>query len=85
MVKSCLWLGNASPPSQTCTHHGGKTDTEYRYTSAPIEAASAPIEAASAPIEATSAPIEAAMHQYRRLAPIEGLKFCSFPLNVFWL
>jgi hypothetical protein len=32
MVKSCLWLGNASPPSQTCTHHGGKTDTdEYEY------------------------------------------------------
>jgi hypothetical protein len=28
IIKSCLWLGNVSPPSQTCTHHGGKTDTD---------------------------------------------------------
>jgi hypothetical protein len=29
MFKSYLWLGSASLSSQTCTHHGGETDTEY--------------------------------------------------------
>ncbi len=28
MFKSYLWLGSASLSSQTCTHHGGDTDTD---------------------------------------------------------